>query len=99
MPFLVPGPRNSARLRLYVLPRATRTEIAGIHGDALKLRVAAPPVEGAANQAVVRFLAERLGVPRTQVSVVGGRTGRRKVVEIQGLDPATARARLGLGSG
>jgi uncharacterized protein (TIGR00251 family) len=82
-----------------VVPRASRTEFAGVHGGARKLRVAAPPVGGAANEAVVRFLAERLGVPRAQVILVSGQSARRKVVEIQGLDPATAAARLGLGSG
>jgi len=99
MRLLSPGPQHSTRLHLYVVPRASRTEFAGVHGDALKLRVAAPPVEGAANEAVVRFLAERLGVPRAQVILASGQSGRRKVVEIKGLDPRTAAARLGLGSG
>jgi len=84
----------SARLVLHVQPRAARTEVAGPHGDAVKVRLAAPPVDGAANDALVRFLAERLGVRRDAVRLVAGASGRRKVVEIEGLDPGEARARL-----
>jgi len=84
----------SARLVLHVQPRAARTEVVGPHGDAVKVRLAAPPVDGAANAALVRFLAERLGVPRHAVRLVGGAAGRRKVVEVDGLDPVDARRRL-----
>ncbi|MGE0438902.1 MAG: DUF167 domain-containing protein [Gemmatimonadales bacterium] len=83
-------------LTLHVQPRASRTEVAGLHGDALKLRIAAPPVDGAANDEVVRFLAERLGVPRRDVRIAAGETGRRKAVEISGVDPAAAATALGL---
>ncbi|HEU5169667.1 MAG TPA: DUF167 domain-containing protein [Gemmatimonadales bacterium] len=85
------------RLSVRVQPRASRTEIAGIYGDALKVRVAAPPVDGAANEALVRFLAERLGVPRSAVTVAAGAAGRRKLVAVAGLTAKDAAARLGLG--
>lgn len=70
--------------------------MAGRHGDALKLRVAAPPVDGAANEAVVRFLAERLGVPRSAVRVEAGATGRSKVIAVAGITVEAAGHRLGL---
>jgi hypothetical protein len=84
------------RLRLHVQPRASRTELAGRHGDALKVRLAAPPVDGAANDALVRFLSDRLGVPRTAVRLEAGAGGRAKVVTVHGIGPEEARRRLGL---
>lgn len=75
----------SARLTLHVQPRAKRTEVAGVHGAALKIRLAAPPVDGAANDELVRFLAEQLGVPRRAVRLVAGAGARRKVVEVDGV--------------
>ena len=84
-------------LDIHVQPRAKQTEVVGWHGDAIKIRVAAPPVDGAANDALVRFLAELLGVPRTAVTVVGGATGRRKRVAIEGVARERALEVLGLG--
>ena len=75
----------SARLTLHVQPRARRTEVAGLHGAALKIRLAAPPVDGAANDELVRFLAEQLGVPCRAVRLVAGAGARRKVVEVDGV--------------
>jgi uncharacterized protein YggU (UPF0235/DUF167 family) len=71
-----------------------RTELAGRHGDAWKVRVAAAPERGRANDAVVKLLAARLRVPQGSVSVVSGTTSRDKVVELQGLDAAEAERRL-----
>ena len=84
----------STRLVVHVQPRARRTELAGGHGDAIKVRLAAPPVDGAANDELVRFLAESLGVPRRAVRIAAGRTSRRKTVEIDGLGAADVAARL-----
>jgi uncharacterized protein (TIGR00251 family) len=67
---------------LLVQPRAARTELAGLHDGRLKLRLTAPPVDGAANAALVQFLAERLDLPRSALSVASGSTGRRKTVSI-----------------
>lgn len=75
---------NSVRLTLHIQPGAKKTEIAGEHGDALKIRLAAPPVDGKANQALMNYLAERFGVPQRQVTLKQGETSRRKVVEISG---------------
>ena len=84
----------TTRLRLRVSPGATRTELAGRHGDAWKVRVSAAPERGRANEAVVGLLAERLGVARASLSVVSGQTSREKVVELRGLGRAEAERRL-----
>lgn len=86
---------GGVRLQLHIQPRASTTEIAGVHGDALKIRLAAPPVDGAANEALIRFLAERLGVPRAAVMLIAGLSGRRKLVEARGVGIEDARFRLG----
>lgn len=93
MTWVTPLP-GGVRLQLHVQPRAARTEVAGLHGGALKIRLAAPPADGAANEALVRFLADTLGVPRTAVTLVAGTTSRRKRVDIIGPGVAQAQARL-----
>ena len=79
---------------IYVQPRASRTEIVGRHGDAIKIRVAAPPVDGAANAELVRFLARRLGVTKSAVAIVSGATSRTKLVTVTAMDDAAVRSRL-----
>jgi uncharacterized protein (TIGR00251 family) len=69
-------------------PRASRNEIAGVHDGALRIRLHAPPVDGAANDALVAFLAERLAVPRRGVRIVTGATSRTKIIEIEGVTSA-----------
>lgn len=69
----------------------------GLHGDEIRLRVNAPPVDGAANEAVVWLLAERLGVPRSAVEVAAGAAARHKVVLVAGVTRGEAAQRLGLG--
>jgi uncharacterized protein len=76
---------NGILLRLRIVPRASRTEIAGIQGGMVRIRLAAVPLGGAANEALIRFLAERIGVPRSAVRVASGRTSRSKVVVISGV--------------
>jgi uncharacterized protein (TIGR00251 family) len=71
-----------------VQPRAKRTELGEKLGDAYKLRLAAPPVDGKANEACIRFFAERFRVAQSAVRIVQGLTSRMKVVEIEGVDPA-----------
>ncbi len=75
---------------VHVVPRARATDVAGRHGDALKIRLAAPPVDGAANEELIRFLAKRLSVPRSAVTIAAGLTGRRKTVKIAGIETADA---------
>lgn len=71
-------------LDLHVQPGAKRTEVAGTHGDRVKVRLAAPPVDGAANDELVRFVAEAFGVARRDVSIVHGATSRQKRVRVRG---------------
>ena len=75
-----------------VIPRARKTECAGFRDDVLVVRVAAPPVEGAANDALIAFLASALHVPRRAVHIVGGDHGRRKRVAIEGVTIEQIRA-------
>ncbi len=70
-------------LTLHIQPGAKKTEFAGLHGNALKIRLAAPPVDGKANEALVKFIAETLGIAKSAVTLKSGQTSRRKVVEIE----------------
>lgn len=78
-----------------VVPRAKRNEIVGAEGGALKVRIAAPPVKGKANKALVGFLAQALGVRKRQVEIVRGQRARDKTVRIRGLSEKEAGRRLG----
>ena len=80
-----------ARLTLKVRAGARKTVFAGMHGDAWKLSVAAPPVDGQANQAIVRFLAELAGLQASAVRLVSGFTASMKIVELEGIDPESLR--------
>lgn len=75
---------GSLTLRLHIQPGARKTEIVGSHGDALKIRLAAPPVDGKANAALIAFLAGELGVPKAQVELVGGASSRGKLLRVSG---------------
>jgi uncharacterized protein (TIGR00251 family) len=77
-----------------VIPRAKRTAVDGERGGAILIRLAAPPVDGVANDALVAFLAEVLGVPRRQITVVAGARSRNKRIEIVGLAEPAVRERL-----
>jgi hypothetical protein len=73
-------------LTLHIQPGAKKTEFAGLHGDALKIRLAAPPVDGKANEALVKFVAETLKLPKSAVNLKSGQSSRRKVLEVQGAE-------------
>jgi uncharacterized protein (TIGR00251 family) len=87
------------RLRLRVSPGATRAEVVGCHGEAWKVRVAAPPEAGRANDAVVRLLADTLSVSRNAVTLVSGQGSRDKIVELTGIDHSLAERRLTAAAG
>jgi hypothetical protein len=80
----------TARLVVHIVPRARATQVVGRHGDALRIRIAAPPVEGAANDELIRFLADRLRVPRRAIAITAGGSSRRKTVSISGIETAAA---------
>jgi uncharacterized protein (TIGR00251 family) len=85
---------GGCRLELHVVPRASRTQLAGLHDGRIKLQVAAPPVDGEANAAIVRFMAKALGVGRDAVDIVAGANGRKKTLEVRGVSAVEAAARL-----
>jgi uncharacterized protein len=87
-------PESGTRLRIRVSPGARRTEIVGRQGDAWKVRVAEAPERGRANEALLRLLADRLGVPRSELRLVSGQAGRDKLIELRGLGSAEAGRRL-----
>ena len=92
--FQVSSTPSGVRVQLRVIPRASRTGVDGVRDGRLLLRVTAPPVDRAANDAVILTLARLLDLPRRAISIVSGSTGRNKTIEIAGLDAATVRARL-----
>ncbi|MGE5190059.1 MAG: DUF167 domain-containing protein [Gemmatimonadota bacterium] len=92
-----PGGRQpSATVTVRVQPRAPRDGVSGLSGGVLRVRLTAPPVENRANEALVRYLAGTLGVPRRCVEIVAGDRGRDKIVRVLGIAPAELYGRLGL---
>ena len=89
----------STRVRLRVSPGANSAHVVGRHGEAWKVRVAAPPEGGRANEAVVRLLAETLSLPRDAVTLVSGHGARDKIVQLAGLDPTQIERRLSSAAG
>ena len=83
---------GAARFSVRVQPRAARSAVEGVRGGALKVRLTAPPVEGAANDALIELLAERLHVPERAVTIVSGASARMKLVQVNGVDAARVRA-------
>jgi uncharacterized protein (TIGR00251 family) len=80
--------RRGAAITVKVSPRAKKTAVAGVMDDGtIKIRIAAPPVDGAANKALIEFLAETLGLPKNQVDIVAGETSERKLVSLVGISP------------
>ena len=81
-------------LRIQVQPRASRDEVVGPHGDALKIRITAPPVAGTANKHLLKFLAKKLQVTRSQMSIASGAASRFKSIAIEGISADEVRQRL-----
>jgi uncharacterized protein (TIGR00251 family) len=79
---------RGVRFSVHVQPRASRSEVTGVHNGALRVRLQAPPVDGAANAQLVELLAESLGVPRRAVRIVSGDAARLKVVDVEGVAAA-----------
>ncbi len=78
---------DGIRISVHVQPRASRTAVAGLYGDALKIALNAPPVDGKANAALCEFLAKKCGIPKSAASVVAGDTSRDKIVLLRGVTP------------
>ena len=93
---IVQDTEDGTILTVHIQPRASTTEYVGIHGDAIKIRVAAPPVDGAANDELIRFLARQLSIPASSVQIRSGASGRHKRVLVKGITAELVRARLNL---
>lgn len=85
---------KTVRFQVHVQPGASKTQIVGAHGDGIKVRIAAPPVDGAANEALIELLARRLGVPKGGLHIVRGTSGRQKLIEIGEPYAVECRSRL-----
>lgn len=84
-PLRLQATADGVRITVRVQPRASRNELAGLHGDALKVRLTAPPVDGAANEALTKFLSATFGVPTRAITIVAGTSSRTKIVELAGI--------------
>ena len=82
---------GSVTFKVRVVPRASRSEVVGEHDGAMRVRIAAPPVDGAANEALIRLLAQTLRVSRSDIEITAGRSGKLKTVRVVGLDPSAFR--------
>lgn len=87
---------EGVRLRVYAQPGASKNQIAGPHGDSLKIKIHAIPEDGKANAELISFLAKQLGVAKSTLELVSGQTSRNKVILVRGLDQAAVAAALGL---
>ncbi|MBP7830900.1 MAG: DUF167 domain-containing protein [Kiritimatiellae bacterium] len=90
-----PAP-GGTRLTLRIVPRADRDAVQGVQGEALKIRLRAPPVDNKANAALIEFLADRLVLPRSRIRLLSGASGRNKLVLVSGMDAAEIARRLPL---
>jgi uncharacterized protein len=90
------NPPSSATLCVRVTPRSSKEEVAGFEGGVVRIRLNAPPVEGKANEALVRFLAKAVGVPKNRIALVTGEKGRNKIVRVDGITREALMAALGL---
>ncbi len=86
-----------ATLAIHVQPRAKRTEVVGWYGDAVKIRLASPPIDGAANAELLRHLADTLRIPASHIHLRSGRASHRKLIEIDSLEIANVLELLGVG--
>jgi uncharacterized protein (TIGR00251 family) len=87
---------GGSHLAVRAQPRASRSEVVGVHGDRLKVRLAAPPVEGAANEELCRVVAKALKLPPSRIELVQGRSSRNKILRIQGVSPEEVLRLLGV---
>ena len=83
----IAGTENSLSFEVRVIPRSSKSEIVGEYDGALKVKLASPPVEGAANDELIKIIAKAFHVPKSAVEIIGGHTSKRKMVRISGSDP------------
>lgn len=98
-PAFLTAQTDGVTLAIKLQPRAAKNEISASNGPELRIKVTAPPVDAAANEALLRLLADKLDCARGQVELIRGHTARHKVVKVHGLTAATVRAKLGAATG
>jgi len=94
--FTIRDTAQGAQFALRVQPRSSRNAIVGVIGDAIKLAITAPPVDGKANQAVIDFLAKLFSVPKSSITILSGETGRNKLIAVRSLTAEQVRKLLGV---
>ena len=94
MAILVADDSDGVLLSIYVQPRSSSNKIAGLHGDALKLCITTPPIEGKANKAVIAFLAKFFGLPKASVTIQSGEKSRKKNIRLSGINREKAKNML-----
>lgn len=92
-PYLISTPKGTL-VKIRLNPKSSQETIEGLHGDALKVKVKAPPVDGKANKALVKYLAKRLGLTGKEIEITSGHTSRNKVLLVHGLSPEETARRL-----
>lgn len=96
---MIKSTQNGVTLSIYVQPKASKTEFVGLHGDALRFRVAAPPVKGEANAVLCRYLAKVFALPQGSVAVYAGQASRKKQITLIGVNEDEVRKKLNLFEG
>lgn len=84
----------SIDIQVQISPKSSRDEIVGLHGGRLKIKISAPPVDGKANERLVLFIAKSLGVPKTSIEIIKGKTSRLKTLRVSGIDEVVYNAFL-----
>ena len=92
--YITPSGDNACRISIHAVPRASKTEIVGMQGTSLKLRLQAPPVDGKANKAICKYLAEFFDIPARNVSLIVGETGREKIFQLVGITVEAVREKI-----
>jgi uncharacterized protein (TIGR00251 family) len=96
LPAYIEPTSSGVVLRVFVAPRSANTKVLGLHDGMVKVALTAPPVDGAANKALIAFLAKMLGVSKSSVTIVAGETSRKKSVSVEGIGPEETIRRLGV---
>lgn len=87
---------DGVTIKVRVQPRAAKNEVSGLFGDAVRLRLTAPPVDGAANAACIEFLSGLFKIPKQQIEIISGFTGRNKIIKLYGIKREEVAPRLGI---
>ena len=92
--FFCQADSSGTRFKVHLSPRSAKDAVGGLHGDAVKVKVKAPPVDGKANQALIKYLSGLLGVSQSDLEIASGQTSRNKLIKVHGIGPEEVAARL-----